>query len=461
LIRGFDIGPLGVHTDTSVQQPIPGSEREHALHFVEAFSDTNDSLDADCGGPLEDRIEVGNEGIIREMCVTVDHSRCFQLNRKRWMNKMYERIYLDYNATTPLSEAARTAMERAATTIWGNPSSVHAEGQASRAAVERARAQVAELVGAQARSIVFTSGATESINTVHRLGPGIIVTTNVEHPATLGACGDDAVLMKVDPIGQLDLEALDQILSTRSDVALVSVMLANNETGNLYPIADVAELCRAHGVVCHTDATQAVGRVPLDLAELGVDLASFSSHKMYGPMGVGALYVRSPFELPPLLLGGHQERGQRPGTENLPAIIGFGAAAAAAGELAHEVSRQASLRNALLDRLEGEPLVVNGDPRNGLPNTLNVSFLGCEAETLLIALDLEGVSVSAGSACSAGSLEPSHVIVALTDDPDRQRSAVRFSLGRGTTAADIEQAADRALACVRRIRNIPVPSTER
>jgi cysteine desulfurase len=379
---------------------------------------------------------------------------------------MTERIYLDFNATTPIAPQVAAVMGAAMGELWGNPSSVHAFGQAARAAVERARRQVARLVDASTSEIVFTSGATEAINWAHRVLPrqGPIVVTEVEHPAVLGAC-DRAVrdgvatareMLSVDERGQIDPAELEARLRSEP-VVLVSVMLANNETGNLFDVAEVAARCRAHGVPCHTDASQAVGRIPVSLGRLGVDLASFSSHKMYGPKGVGALYVRDGLELPPLLAGGPQERSRRAGTENLLGIIGFGAAAetaASPADLDDEAARQRRLRDHLLGGLQArvDDVVVNTDLDRALPNTLNVSLLGADAESLLMATDLEGVSISAGAACSAGSLEPSHVLVAMTDDVERRRSAVRISLGRPTTRAQVEGAVEIIARCVRRIR---------
>ena len=379
-----------------------------------------------------------------------------------------KRIYLDYNATTPLCSEAAEAMRAAVTGVWGNPSSLHAEGQLARNAVERARALVAALVGVSERSILFTSGATEANNQIilgssaRRAGRPLVGAT--EHPSVRAACEAAAEcgpaeadvgwdVVSVDENGEIALDAFAEQVGA-CERPLVSVMAVNNEVGVRYPTSELAAVCRDAGVPYHCDATQAVGRGPVDLAALGVDYASFSAHKLYGPKGVGALYAREPHTLSPLLLGGHQERARRPGTENLLAIIGFGAAAAVAIDLEAEAQRQAALRERLWQGLlEGcGPLARNGSTEHCAANTLNVSFLGCAAESLLIALDLAGVSVSAGSACSSGSLEPSPVIVAMTDDLDRQRSAIRFSLGRGTTGEEIEEAIERVARCVERVR---------
>lgn len=373
-----------------------------------------------------------------------------------------KRIYLDYNATTPISPAAVQAMTEMSANVWGNPSSLHAEGQAARSAVEQARTQVANLVGANKTEIAFTSGATESNNwaVAATVREGTLITSEVEHPSMLGAAeaatGDDRFAnlhrLFVSRTGRLEPELVAAAMDSHDKVDLVSVMYVNNEIGNQYDIATMAAECRKRGVLFHTDATQAVGRIPVDFAELGVDLASFSAHKLYGPKGVGALYVRAGVNLPTWMVGGHQERARRAGTENLLGIVGFGAAAAAANDLDVQPELQASLRDYLERRLVSElGAVINGNPTSRVANTTNLSFAGAGAEQMLIALDLEGVSVSAGSACSAGSLEPSHVICALTDDAARRQGAIRFSVGRQTTIDDVEFAADRIVQCVGRL----------
>ncbi len=372
------------------------------------------------------------------------------------------RIYLDYNATTPLHSEAAQAMTKVATTVWGNPSSLHAEGQAARSAVERARTQVAKLVGADKTEIVFTSGATESNNwaVASAVTDGTLITSAIEHPSMLGASevatGDERFAnwhrLFVSRTGRLEPDLVAAAIDSHDKVDLVSVMYVNNEIGNRYDIAAMAEACRERGVLFHTDATQAVGRIPVDFGSLGVDLASFSAHKMYGPKGVGALYVRSGLTLPTWMVGGHQERTRRAGTENLLGIVGFGQAAVAASDLDVQAELQASLRDYLEQRLVSElGATINGNPTSRVANTTNLSFAGANAEAMLIALDLEGISVSAGSACSAGSLEPSHVICALTDDPERRNGALRFSVGRQTTVDDVELAADKIVKCVGRL----------
>ena len=375
-----------------------------------------------------------------------------------------KRIYLDYNATTPMDDVVIEAIEQVSRSLKGNPSSVHSEGQRARAVIERARRVIAGLVGSDKKEIVFTSGATESVNWVHQClpHPGWIVTTRLEHPAVLQACHSavdrglaaGCLLLDNDEQGNIDLNQLRQELNSERSVSLVSVMLVNNEIGVRFPLEEIASLCRKAEVRCHTDATQAVGRIPLSFKELDVDLASFSAHKMYGPMGVGGLYVHNRVELEPFLSGGHQERAIRPGTENLIGIVGFGAAAVLAGDLEEEHERQQQLLQRLKQAVlqEIDKVVVNGESPSMAPNVLNVSFLGCDAEALSIACDLEGLSISAGSACSVGSVETSHVIRAITDDQERRRSAMRISLGRYTTEEEIDSCVAILARCVERLR---------
>lgn len=379
------------------------------------------------------------------------------------------RTYLDHNATTPLDEQAAAAMVRCFHAVHGNASSVHEDGRAARALVEEARRQVAALVGGAPAEIVFTSCATEANNgalrgmaewLIEARGDALLVTTPVEHPsvlapaAWLGRHGVEVRTTPVDGLGRLDPQAVASLLDPGRPT-IVSVMLANNETGNLYPVRAVAALAHAAGAVVHVDAVQAAGKVPVDVATLGADLLTLSAHKLHGPKGVGALWIRRGLRVAPFLLGGHQERGRRGGTENVAGVVGFGEAARiAAATLADVAPRMAALR----DRLWGRIVATisgahrNGDPAAALPNTLNVSFDGVEGEVVLASLDLEGVSVSSGSACTAGSLEPSHVLLAMGLPPERARGAVRLSLGRGTTEAEIDRVAALLPAIVARGR---------
>ena len=369
-------------------------------------------------------------------------------------------IYLDHQATTPVDPRVLEAMLPYFTEQFGNAASrQHVFGWTADEAVETARHHVARLIGARAKEIVFTSGATEA-NTLALRGAvaarrergAHVVTLATEHKAVLDTCvrltrdGVDVTVLPVESDGRVDTDRFESAL--RADTVLASVMTANNEIGVLQPIAELARLCRARGVWLHTDAVQAVGHVPFDVEALGVDLASMSAHKMYGPKGVGALYVRrSPkVALEPQTVGGGQEQGLRAGTLNVPAIVGFGAAAAIAREgLATEQVRVATLRDRLLAGLtrELEGVVVSGSLTERLPHNLHVRFAGVDGEALMTSL-ADDVAVSSGAACASGSREPSHVMTALGLDVVDRWGAVRFGLGRGTSADEI----DRALACV-------------
>jgi cysteine desulfurase len=351
------------------------------------------------------------------------------------------RIYLDHNATTPLHPAARAAMLDALGEP-GNPSSVHAEGRRARELVERARDAVARLVGGTREEIVFTSGGTEA----NQLALGGLVATSggrrqiltsaIEHPS-VGASATEVV--PVDRNGRLDLEALAQKLG--GTTAVVSVQLANHEIGVLQDIAAVAERARRAGARVHCDAVQAAGKLSVDVRALGVDAVTVSAHKLGGPKGVGAVWVKDGVDLGPLWRGGHQERERRPGTENLVGIVGFGAAAAAALAALDRAQSVAALR----DRFEAGAVAlgarVHGASAPRVPNTSNVAFAGVDGELLMEALDLDGVAVSTGAACSSGSLEPSPVILALDHGRGAgdAREAVRVSLGRDTTADEIDR----------------------
>jgi cysteine desulfurase len=384
-----------------------------------------------------------------------------------------ERIYLDHNATTPLDPRVLEAMLPALRDTYGNASSVHHFGQQARAAVDEARAQVAALLGAAPQEVVFTASGTESDNMALRgvmaLAPQDrrkLLCTTIEHHAVLHtakALAEEsfaAERIRTGPDGQIDLQDLAARLDERT--VLVSVMLANNETGVLQPLADVVGLAKARGALVHCDAVQAVGKVPVDFRALGVDLLTVSAHKFYGPKGVGALLVRRGTRMAPLVRGGSQERNRRAGTENVPGIVGMGAAAAIAREaLPEEAGRLAALR----DRLEARLLAVPGTERNGseprVPNTANLSFAGVEAESLLMALDLAGVAVSTGAACAAGAVEPSHVLRAMGLAPERVQASLRLSVGRFTTAADIERASDLIASAVLAQRERSRPSATR
>ncbi|MEX2206845.1 MAG: cysteine desulfurase family protein [Myxococcota bacterium] len=375
-------------------------------------------------------------------------------------------VYLDYNATAPLRPEALRAMNDVLAHTHGNPSSTHAFGAAARAALARARKQVADALGVTADSIVFTSGATEANNTVLRqvartlAGRDVhLVSCATEHPSVLeelralGAEGCRVTILPVERDGRLDVSRFEAALgpSTR----LASVMWANNETGVIQPIAELARAAAARGVPFHSDGVQALGKLPLALAALPVDYASFSAHKLGGPKGVGALYVRPGVELVPLLRGGSQEKGRRPGTENVPGIVGFGAACEAAGaEFEHAHARHDRLRERLWDGIRAAlpDALRNGAREHTLAHTLNVSFPGASGEALVEALDLEGVAVATGAACHAGSTEPSHVLSAMGLARELGASAIRFSLGSGVDDAALARVLEVLPRVVTRVR---------
>ena len=374
------------------------------------------------------------------------------------------RIYLDHNATTPVRPEVVDAMAAALRESWGNPSSTHAEGAAARAALERAREQVAELLGAEPREVLFTSGATEANNTVLR---GVlatsrgrhVVSTTVEHPSVaeplraLEAEGVAVSYVPVDPEGRLDPAAVAAAL--REDTALLSVILANNETGVLQDAAKLAELAHARGVPLHLDATQAVGKLPLDRIALGADLLVGSAHKLNGPKGAGFLIGPTRSPLPALVQGGPQERRRRGGTENVAGIVGLGVACALArSELAERERHVAQLRDALWRGIESRVPRVrrNGSHAHVLPNTLSVEFEGAAGEVLLEALDLEGVAVSAGAACHSGSIEPSSVLLAMGRSEAQARGSLRFSFGPANTSVELARVLELLPGLVARVR---------
>jgi cysteine desulfurase len=362
------------------------------------------------------------------------------------------RIYLDHNATTPVREEVAEAMLRALRERWGNPSSVHAEGAAARAAVERARESVAALLAVEPREVFFTSGATEANNSVlgriagSPAAPGRhVVASNVEHPsveaplAALEAEGFAATRVPVAPDGRLDPAALEGAL--RPGTALVTLIYAHNETGVVQPLGEIAPRVRARGVPLHSDVTQAVGKLPLDLPRLGVDLASLSGHKLGAAKGVGCLVARGELAFEPFLRGGGQERGRRGGTENVPGIVGLGVACELAGrELAARAGELAALRDRLWEGIAAKvPRALRiGSAQHVLPNTLCVCFPGAPGDLVLQALDLAGVAVSSGAACASGSIRPSRALLAYGLDAAQARAALRFSLGHGVDAAQLD-----------------------
>jgi cysteine desulfurase len=376
-------------------------------------------------------------------------------------------VYLDNSATTPVDPRVATAMARAVTETFGNASSVHGFGQQARAAIDRARREVATLIGARQNEIVFTSGGTEANNLAIR---GLcaaasahgrhVITSAIEHPSVAGVCaqlekqGWEVTRLPVYENGVVRIEDVTEAL--RPDTVLITIMLANNEIGTIQPVRDIGAIIRERKYLrLHTDAVQAVGRLPLSVDELGCDLLTISGHKLYAPKGIGALYVRRGVRLHGQNIGGHQERERRAGTENVPGIVAFGEAAKLARE---ELDERARHDYSLRDKFETEvrkrisDVVMNGDREQRLGHLSNISFRFIEGEGLLINLDLEGVAVSTGSACSSGTLEPSPVIRALGVDDELARGAIRFSFGKDNTEADVDYAVDVLVRAVERLR---------
>lgn len=381
---------------------------------------------------------------------------------------MRKKVYFDHAATTPIRAEALRAMVDCYRNAFGNSSSVHLYGQEARRILEEAREEFATCIGARPEEVVFTGGGTESDNlairgvamAVRKVGNHII-TSSTEHHAVLHCCqelereGFEVTYLPVDSRGLIDLELLRE--SIREETILITVMTANNETGALQPIREIARLAREKGVLFHTDSVQAAGKMPIDVDDLGADLASFSGHKFYGPKGVGALFVRDGTPISPIMQGGHHERGLRPGTVNVPGIVGMTKAfSATVAELEESASRLMKLTEVLAAGImESIPGVRrNGTAENSLPNVLNLSFEGADGESLLIGLDVEGVAVSTGSACTSGSVEPSHVLLAMGVPPHLAQCSLRFSLGRENTEEDVAYVLDVLPGIVERIRKI-------
>ena len=382
-------------------------------------------------------------------------------------------VYLDNNATTMVAPEVTEAMMPFFHELWGNPSSMHAFGGQVKEYVEQARGQVASLIGADPTEIVFTSCGTESDNTALRGAVEAhgrrshIITTRVEHPAVLSVCrylasqGCTLTELAVDSQGRLDLDRLKEALTR--DTAVVSIMWANNETGVIFPIDEIAEIVKRTGCLLHTDAVQAVGKLPIDVSKTPVGVLSLSGHKLHTPKGVGAVYIRKGTRVNPLLLGGHQERGKRAGTENVPYIVGLGRACELVGEhMKEETAGVAALR----DRLEAGILeacpnaTVNGDRQSRLPNTVNIGFEHIEGESIVLMLDDLGIAVSSGSACTSGSLEPSHVLRAMGVPFTCVQGSIRFSLSRYNTDEDIDYVLEHIPGIVQRLLEIS-PFAER
>ena len=384
------------------------------------------------------------------------------------------RIYMDHNATTPLREEVLEAMLPYLREEFGNASSPHSFGIRARKAIEAAREKVAAALGAQPREIVFTGCGTESDNQAikgvafaNRSKGDHLITTHVEHKAVLETCqylekqGFRATYLLVDEYGLVSPADVAAAITDRT--LLASVMFANNEVGTVQPVAEIAQVCREKGVYLHTDAIQAVGKLPLDVHQLGVDLLSLSAHKFYGPKGVGVLYVRKGVKIDPLLHGGHQEWGQRAATENVAGIVGLGRAIELRlDEMDAEATRLAALRDRLYEGLVGriDHIHLNGHPTRRLPGTLDVSFEYVEGEGIIMGLDLAGVAVSSGSACTSGSLEPSHVLLAMGIHPAVAQGSIRFSLGRENTEADVDTVIETLPPIVERLRAMSMFSAQ-
>ena len=367
---------------------------------------------------------------------------------------MNPRIYLDYAATTPLRPEVRAAMEPYLSPDgFGNPSSLHADGQRAKRALDTARDVVADALGCQFSEISFTSGGTESDNAAlvgvmlaNKSRGNHFITTSIEHEAVtetarfLEMLGFRVTTLPVDELGTVSPQSVGDALT--DETVLVSVMHANNEVGTIQPLREIADVVHARGAFLHSDAVQTFGQLPVTVDALGADLLTLSAHKIYGPKGAGALYVRSGIAIEPLLHGGGQERQRRAGTENVPAVAGFGEAVRLLlPERAAEAARLTTLRDGFWAALSSAipSIVLNGHPTNRLPNNLNISLPGLDAETLLLSLDRAGVSASSGSACTSGSIEPSHVLSAMGLPEARLKSALRLTLGRGTTPEEVDR----------------------
>lgn len=379
-----------------------------------------------------------------------------------------KRIYLDHAATTPTDPRVLEAMLPYFSDAFGNPSSIHSLGQETRAAVEEARHNIAGLIGAQSEEIIFTSGGTEADNlaikgtaSANKQKGNHVITTSIEHHAVLESCkflegqGFGVTYLPVDRNGLVDLDEIRRAIT--AGTILISVMHANNEVGTIQPIADIGKIARERGIYFHTDAVQTVGHIPVNVNEFGIDLLTMSAHKLYGPKGIGALYIRKGTRIDSFMHGGGQERGLRASTENVPAIVGFGKAAEIAqGEVDRESKRLTSLRDKLIQGLfEQIPDIhLNGHPVQRLPNNVNVSIAFVEGESMGIGLDMEGIAASTGSACSSHDLAPSHVLLALGLPGVLARGSLRFSLGRETTEEEIDRVLEVLPRIVARLRAV-------
>ena len=378
-----------------------------------------------------------------------------------------KRVYLDHSATTPVDLEVADLMMRYYTEKYGNPSSVHSFGREAKQALEAARLQVAELIGAKPQEVTFTSGGTEAdnlaiIGTVEALRKKgkHIITSCIEHHAVLETCeylaknGFDLTIIPADAEAMISVEDIRKAI--RPDTILISVMHANNEVGSIQPIAEIGKLAKEHGIIFHVDAVQSLGKLPINVEEMNIDLLTVSSHKIYGPKGVGALYIRKGVRIVPLVHGGGQEKKRRSGTENTPGIIGFGKACELAGQrmaddAAHQTKLRDKLMNGIVERIES--VKINGPiGEKRLPNNVNVSIQYVEGESLLLSLDMLGIAASSGSACTSGSLDPSHVLLAMGLIHEIAHGSLRFTLGRQNTEEEIDYVLEQLPKIVDRLR---------
>jgi len=360
------------------------------------------------------------------------------------------RIYLDHNATTPIHTDVLKEMEEALEFTYGNPSTLYAIGKEAKARLEEAREKIAGLIEARPEEIFFTSGGTEANNLAlfgickaKRREGNHVITSKIEHDSVLNSAkalereGFDITYLSVDPYGMIDPDDLNKAI--RPNTILISIMHSNNETGTIQPVREITRITKEKGIPFHTDAVQSIGKIKVNVEDLGINLLSIASHKIYGPKGVGALYIRKGTRIQPILFGGHQEKGYRPGTENVPGIIGFGKAAEIAARNTDDerlIRLRDRLYNSIKDKIE--MVRLNGHPSERLPNTLNISIEFVEGEGMVLALDDLGISVGTGSACATATLEPSHVLAAMGVAPQLAHCALRFSLGRDTTEEDVD-----------------------
>jgi len=379
-----------------------------------------------------------------------------------------EKIYLDYNSTTPMDEAVVETMRQVMIGNYGNPSSFHGFGGKAKAAMDEARGKIAAVLGAESSEIYFTSGGTEADNLAlkgaayarQKKGKHII-TSKIEHHAVLESAhfleknGFEVTYLECDRDGVVSIDQLRRVI--KPETTIVSVIMANNETGVIQPIREMAAVCREAGVLFHTDAVQAVGKVPVNVKDLDVDMLSLSAHKFYGPKGIGALYIRQGVRITPLLHGGSHEKRKRAGTENVPAIVGMAKAVEIAAEkLDSEHARMTELGDYFIEQVQSKipEVYLNGSRDNRVPSTVNLSFKGVEGESIILSLDLKGIAVSSGSACTSGTLEASHVLAAMGIDTILAQGSIRFSLGRHTTREQLDYTVSVLPEIIERLRSM-------